>query len=335
MTTNRRLILQRRPQGMPVPADFALDSVTLPPVRAGEILVRNDVLSVDPAIRGWLDDRESYVAPLQLGDPIRAMTLGRVVGSGDPDYPVGTVVRAVAAWEEYSLLANAWGLQKVEVAPGTPLEHYMGPLGPAGLTAWVGLFVIASLKPGDTVLVSAAGGAVGNVACQLALRHGCHVVALAGDDAKLAALAALGVQQTLNYRKIADMATALRSAAPDGFDVYFDNVGAATLEAALPAMKLFGRVAVCGAVAEYNSQDTPYGVKTLWQLVVKRLLLRGFITFDHPEHLAAAQADLEAAVREGKLQPWVNLRDGLESTPQAFIDMLAGRTQGKTLVRLP
>ena len=251
----RKIVLAQRPVGAPAAHNFRLEQARLRELLSGEMLVANLILSMDPAIRG--------------------MTLGRVIESKNAAYPEGSIVRTLAAWEEFSYLTgDALGLESLTATSGTPLEHYMGALGPAGLTAWIGLNEIGRAQRGETVLVSAAAGAVGNVVGQIARLQGCRVIGLAGSAAKTAQLRELGFHSAIDYRHTNDLAAAIRAAAPDGIHVYFDNVGGCTLETLLPLMADHGRVVVCGMVSEYNDQDHPYGVKTLWQLVVKRLTLR-------------------------------------------------------------
>jgi NADPH-dependent curcumin reductase CurA len=332
----RRIVLARRPTGMPTPDDFRLETTDIPALRADEFLVANRYLAIDPAIRGFLDDRVSYLPPVALGDTVRGMVLGRVIRSRNAAFPTGCVVRALAGWEEVSVLGpGALGLENVAIDPATPLQYYMGALGPTGLTAWVGLNEIGHIKPGQTVVVSAAAGAVGSVAGQIARLTGCRVVGLAGSAAKVAHLAALGFHAAIDYRATADLSAAIRAACPDGVDVYFDNVGGTTLELLLPLMNIHGVVVVCGMVSEYNSQDKPQPVHTLWQLVVKRLTMRGFLTYEHPDCLPTAQAQLTQWVRSGALEVLDNLHSGIESAPTAFIELMSGRTVGKTLVELP
>ncbi len=330
MLVNRRIVLKRRPAGMPVVDDFGTDTIAVPEPAEGEIVVANRILSIDPAIRGWLDDRPSYMPPIEIGNVIRSMTLGEVIASRNPAFPPGCCVRGVAGWEAFSLIGDAIGLERVAADNA---ERQMGALGPAGLTAWVGLNIIAAVQPGETVLVSAAAGAVGSVAGQIARILGARVVGIAGSEAKCAALIGMGFDAAINHRTDT-LASAIKAACPDGIDVYFDNVGGRVLEAVLPAMKRNGRVAVCGMVGDYNDADHPHGVTTLWQLVVNRITMRGFLTYDHAEHLARAQADLDGWARDGRLVPIENVRDGLDAAPQALIDLLAGRTIGKTLVRV-
>lgn len=331
----RQIVLARRPKGVPVPEDFALRETEMPQPGAGEFLVAMRVGSVDPAIRGFLDDRPSYIEPVALGAPINGMSLGEVVASNHADYPVGTFVRAFATWSDhYVLSGEAWGLETVHRQPDTPLHHYMGALGPVGLTAWVGLFAVGEAKPGETVVVSAAAGATGSTVGQIAKARGCKVIGLVGSAEKAAVIRDLGFDAAIDYRATPDIAAEIAKAAPEGVDVYFDNVGGEVLEAVLPLMRLHGRVAVCGMVGQYNDADHPHGVRTLWQLVVNRIRMQGFITYDYPEVLAQAQAELDGWVAEGKLKPLANVRDGFEKLPEAFIDLMSGRTIGKTLVRI-
>ncbi|MCH7628025.1 NADP-dependent oxidoreductase [Novosphingobium percolationis] len=329
----RQIVLTRRPTGAPVPEDFALASAPMPRPGPGEMLVRMRVCSCDPAIRGFLDDRPSYLPPVALGAPINGMSLGEIVESNNPDWPVGTLVRTMATWSEYYVIgADALGLEKVNAAPGVPLQHYMGALGPVGLTAWVGLFEIGKAKPGETVVVSAAAGATGSTVVQLAKAAGCRVIGLAGGPAKAQIVRDLGADIAIDYKSVPDLAAAIHEAAPEGVDVYFDNVGGETLDAILPLMRLHGRVAVCGMIAQYNDADNPHGNRNLWQLVVNRLNMRGFITYDHPEVLGEAQAMLDSLFASGGLKPLENVREGLEKLPEAFIELMSGKTTGKTLV---
>ena len=335
MKTIRQILLVRRPHGTPAPTDFVLAEAPMPTAGAGEMLVKMRVGSVDPAIRGFLDDRPSYVPPVAIGAPINGMSLGEVVDSHNPDWPVGTLVRAFATWSDhYVLNGDAWGLEKVISRPGVPLEHYMGTLGPVGLTAWVGLFEIGKAKPGETVLVSAAAGATGSTVVQIAKARGATVIGIAGGPDKMQIVRDLGADFAIDYRAEPDLAAAIRAAAPDGIDVYFDNVGGEMLDAVLQLMRLHGRIALCGMVAQYNDADHPHGIRNLWQLVVNRVLMRGFITYDHRDVLDQAQAELDGWAADGQLKPLANIRDGFEKLPEAFIALMSGRTIGKTLVRI-
>jgi NADPH-dependent curcumin reductase CurA len=321
---------------MPVPEDFALDRVTVRPLDDGEMLIANLYLSIDPAIRGFLDDRPSYLPPVAIGEPIRGMTLGRVVESRNEAVPAGSVVRLLAAWEEWSIAApDALGLESFVPDARVPLSTYMGALGPAGLTAWIGLHDIGHIERGNTVLISAAAGAVGSVAGQIAKLRGCRVVGIAGSADKVRLLTKrLGYDAAVDHRATADLSAAIRAACPQGVDVYFDNVGGHVLDTVLPLMAERGRVVVCGMVSDYNRQDAPQPILNLWQMVVKRLTMRGFLTYDHAASLPQAQRDLVEWVTSGALEATENLSQGIESAPDALRRMLAGETIGKTLVQL-
>lgn len=313
--------------------DFRVETVPAPPAAPHRLLVRNGIISFDPGIRGWLSEQASYMTPVALGDTVRGMTLGEVAASDDPAFPPGCFVRAMAGWEEWSLVpVDAIGLERLQPAPGVPLEYYMGALGPAGLTAWIGLHDVGGIRAGETVLVSAAAGAVGGVVGQLAQAAGARAIGIAGA-AKLPYLPALGFAAGID-RRAPDLGAAIKATAPEGIDLYFDNVGGATLEAVLPRMRQGGRIVACGMIADYNDPEHAYGVRTLWHMVAKRLTMRGFFTYDDPALIAPAQAGLDAAFASGALVPVNDVRDGIEAAPQAFVDLMAGRTLGKTLVRL-
>ena len=335
METIRQIMLARRPTGKPVADDFALAEAPMPVPGPSQFLVRMKVGSVDPAIRGFLDDRPSYLPPVAIGAPIAGMSLGEVVESHDSDWPVGTLLRAFATWSDHYVIdAQALGLERVDPASGVPIEHYMGALGPVGLTAWVGLFVIGGAKAGETVLISAAAGATGSTVVQLAKAAGCKVIGLAGSADKAAAVRELGADVAIDYRSTNDLGAEIAAAAPDGINVYFDNVGGDLLDLALPLMAQRGRIALCGMIAQYNDADRPHGIEKLWQLVVKRVRIEGFLTYDHMAELPRAQAELDRLFASGQLRPLENMRDGFERLPEAFIELMAGRTIGKTLVRI-
>lgn len=315
--------------------DFRLETVPAPLLPSGGLLVCNLVLSLDPGIRGWMNAEATYMAPMPIGETVRGMTLAQVLASDMPAYSPGQLVRAMAGWEQVSALpSDAIGLEPVAPAPGVPIEHYMGALGPSGLTAWIGLYDIGRLKPGDTVLISAAAGAVGSTVGQIARAAGARTIGIAGGAVKAARLAELGFDEAIDHRATPDLTAAICAAAPDGVSLYFDNVGGPVLDAALPAMAQYGRIVACGAIAEYNDAAHPHGVRSLWQMVARRLTMRGFFTYDDPALIAPAQAGLDALYAAGRLVPFNMLRQGIEAVAPAFIDLMAGRTMGKTLVRL-
>ena len=332
---NHRITLARRPTGLPDREDFAFVETPVAPLAEGEMLVRNRVLAMDAAIRGFLDDRPSYLPPVAIGEVVRGMMLGEVVESRAAGFAPGDIVRALAGWEYYSILtADALGMEKLDIADRDQMSLQMGTLGPSGLTAYVGLFAIGQIKPGDVVAISAAAGAVGNVAGQIARLTGCRTIAIAGGADKGALCRDLGFDAVIDYRAPGALSDKIAQAAPEGVDVYFDNVGGEILDTMLPQMRDFGRVVVCGMIANYNNADDQYPIRNLWQLLVKRATMRGFLTYDHPEYLGEAQSRIGEWVRTGALRPLENISHGLSATPDAFIRLMQGRTTGKTVVCL-
>ena len=331
--TNRRVALARHPAGVPTLEDFRLETVALSPPAPGRMLVRNRFISFDPGVRGWLSGQRSYMDPVPLGGTVKGMTLGEVLASDNPAFPPGTMVRAISGWEEVSELASdALGIEAIVPAPDVPLDYYLGALGHTGLTAWVGYETLGGVKPGETVVVSAAAGAVGSVAGQLAKIAGARVIGIASAG-KLGTLGDLGFDVALD-RNAPDLAAALAEAAPNGIDFYFENVGGKVLEAVLPNMALGGRISASGMVADYNDPAHTPGVKGLFAIVTKRITMKGFFTFDDMELIKRGQSELEAHVRAGRLSVLTDIRDGIDAAPQAFIDLMSGNTTGKTLVRL-
>lgn len=335
-SVNRKITLAQRPIGLPKANDFQLQQAAIPAVEDGAMLIRNRIFAIDPAIRGFLDDRPSYMPPLEIGETIRGMVLGEVVESRLPDFQAGDYVRALAGWEEFSLLrADALGLEKCDCPDPDALSLYMGTMGPSGLTAYVGLFAIGRIQAGDTVAISAAAGAVGNVAGQIARLMGCRTIGITSSPEKVELCRQLGFDTVINYKAPGTLDEKLVAAAPDGIDIYFDNVGGEILDAVLMHLAQKARVVICGMIANYNHADEPHPIRNLWQLLVKCASMQGFLTYDHPEFLAEAQSRISSWVQSGALRPLENMSHGLEGTPQAFIDLMSGKTTGKTVVCLP
>lgn len=334
MISRRCIVLASRPTGVPCPADFAIVEKELPSPAEGQLRVRNVALAIDPATRTLLDEVAGYRAALALHDTIPGMILGIVEESRNPSYRAGDVVGAYTGWETHSIVdPSNFALEKFDVMPGVSLTAYLGTLGWSGITAYIGLHHIGEARKGDTVVISAAAGSVGNVAGQLAKAHGCRVVGVVGSDQKVELCRSLGFDGVINHRR-EDLATAVRAACPQGVNVYFDNVGGAVLNTMLPLMADFGRVAVCGMVADYNSGDAPTANYSLWQMVVHRLTMRGFLAADNSAWVTEARRVLGAGVRSGKLVLLENVTPGLENAPHAFIQLMSGETTGKTVVRL-
>ncbi|MEU4836418.1 NADP-dependent oxidoreductase [Streptosporangium sp. NPDC023615] len=333
-TVSREVRLASRPSGRPVPENFELAEADLPAPEEGEVLVRNLFMSVDPYMRGRMNDARSYVPPFRIGEPLDGGALGEVAVSRAPGLSPGDVVVHGHGWREYAVL-DAGQARKVEEIPGVPLSVYLGALGVTALTAYVGLLDIAGLKEGDVVFVSGAAGAVGSLAGQIArLKGASRVVGSAGSPEKITHLLDdLGFDAAFDYHDGA-VDDQLARAAPDGIDLYFDNVGGDHLRAAIGELRTYGRVAMCGAISAYNATGPVPGPDNLGLAVGKRLTLRGFIVSDHLDRMPDMIAEVGAWIREGKVVFAETVVDGLENAPQAFIDMLGGANTGKMVVRL-
>ena len=329
---NRQWILLQRPKGRLAESDFDLRQSPVPEPGPGEALTRTLYISVDAANRAWMSPVRTYIDPVEPGGVMRAMTLGQVVRSHDPSLAPGDIVEGAAGWQDFAV-APARTLHRIERI--TPLSLALSGLGVTSLTAYFGLLEVGQPRPGETVLVSAAAGAVGSVAGQIARLAGCRVVGLAGSDDKCRWLTGeLGFDAAVNY-KSGDLGRAVREACPRGIDVYFDNVGGPVLEAALFAMREGGRVVCCGAVSQYDTgspEPGPRGVPGL--LVVKRLRMQGFIVMDYYARRREAERTLAGWIADGRLKIREDIVDGLEHAPQALIGLLRGDNLGKRMVRV-
>jgi NADPH-dependent curcumin reductase CurA len=330
--TSKEVRLVSRPQGEPSLDLFAVASVEVPEPRPGEVLVRNLYISVDPYMRGRMNDAKSYVPPFELGKPMQGSAVGRVAQSNDPAVAEGALVSSFYGWRE-AFVAPAKAVQPFD-PQGAPVSAFLGALGMTGLTAWGGLFKIAALQDGETVFVSGGAGAVGGVACQLAKLHGCRVVASAGTAGKVAFLREeLKADYAFDYRDGEPLAH-LEKAAPEGIHVYFDNTGGPQLEAALSSLRPHGRVALCGAIAGYN-HPVP-GPRNLHSAIGKRLRLEGFIVSDFVGDMAEFHREAVPALLAGKLLNSETVVEGIENAPGAFLGLLrSGDTHvGKLVVRV-
>lgn len=331
--TSREIRLKSRPVGMPVASDFELVEVSVPAPGPGEILVRNIYMSVDPYMRGRMIDRKSYAPPYQLGKPLYGGCVGQVVESRRDGLEVGDAVLSMRGWREYYV---SDGSRLTRVDPDlAPIRTYLGTLGMPGLTAYVGLLDIGQAEAGDTVFVSAASGAVGSVACQIAKIKGCRVVGSAGSEEKIAwLLDVAGIDAALNYKEVDDLKAELSRLCPGGIDVYFDNVGGQHLEAALARMNNFGRVVACGMIAQYNATQAPCAPRNLSLIVGKRITIKGFIVSDHADRRPQFYADMGRWIAEGKIKWEETIVEGIENAPQAFIGLFQGQKMGKMLVQV-
>ena len=327
----REIRLAVRPRGAPVPSDFELAEVELPEPADGEILVRNAFVSVDPYMRGRMNDARSYVPPFALGEPLRGGAVGQIVASRNDRWPEGTWVQHDLGWREAAVLEGR-GVRPVDPALA-PVSTSLGVLGMTGLTAFVGVVDIGEVRAGETVFVSGAAGAVGSIAAQLARARGARVVGSAGTPEKVAWLRELGLDGAFDYRETPTR-QALLELAPDGIDLYFDNVGGETLEASIGAMRLRGRIVACGAISRYNATEALPGPRNLFMVVTKRLRMQGFIVSDHNERFPAFMAEVAPLVADGTIRYRETVVDGIEHAPEAFIGMLEGANVGKMLVRV-
>lgn len=332
--TTREVHLVAWPKGEPRPDDFTIAERTLPDPGHGELLVRNIALSVDPYMRGKMTGVRTYTDPYELNTPMDGAAIGVVQVSADEDFPKGTVVLHQAGWREYALLTTA-EVRPVNVTDSIPVSAYLGVLGMPGMTAYVGLVHKARMARGDTVFVSGAAGAVGSIVGQLArLRGAARVIGSAGSREKVDYVTGeLGFDAAFNY-KDGPVAEQLDAAAPEGVDVYFDNVGGEHLEAAIGAANDFARFAICGSISGYNATEAPTGPRNMGYLVTKRLSLQGFIVTDEQQLAGEFYRDVAPAVAAGKVTFRETVVDGLDKTPEAFISMLRGGNTGKMVVRL-
>jgi NADPH-dependent curcumin reductase CurA len=329
---SREIRLAARPVGMPDESSFELVEVRVPDPGRGELLVRNVYMSVDPYMRGRMNDVKSYAAPFQIGEPLTGAAVGQVLRSNHPGFDEGEFVLSESGWRE-CFLSQGQNLRKID-AKLAPVSAYLGVLGMPGLSAYAGLLEIGKPKEGETVFVSGAAGAVGSLAGQIAKIRGCHAIGSTGSDSKVGFLRdELGFDGAFNYRTTPPRA-ALRELAPRGIDIYFDNVGGEQLEAAISAMRPFGRIPVCGMISMYNATEPPSGPKNLILVVGKRITIRGFLVGDHLDRYSDFVRDVSAWLREGRILGKETVVEGIESAPAAFLGMLGGENVGKMLVRL-
>jgi NADPH-dependent curcumin reductase len=328
---NQRIVLARRPHGWVEETDFRVVEAPAPEPEDGEVLVRNRYLSLDPYMRMRMSDAPSYAPSVAIGETMVGGTIGEVVASRSPLLAQGDVVVGSLGWQRYGV-APATRLRRID-NPVAPLSAYLGVLGMPGITAWVGLELIGPTAPGQTLVVSAASGAVGSVAGQIGRIRGCSTIGIAGGAEKCRHVATeLGFDACVDYRE-PGLSERLRTAAVKGIDVYFENVGGPIFDTVLELLNPFARIALCGQVSQYNATE-PYGVRNLRSLLVNRVLLRGFIVSDHMDLWPRATAELSGWVRDGKLRYHETIAHGLENAPRAFIAMLRGDKLGKQVVEL-
>jgi len=336
-TMNKQWHLVSRPSGEPTPDNFKLVEAPVPELQDGQVLVRNHFMSLDPYMRGRMNEGKSYAQPQPLNAVMQGGTVGEVVASKCAAYQVGDKVVSGGGWQQYQLAdAQAQAMMRKVDTTHVPLSAYLGAVGMPGVTAWVGLMTIIEPKAGETVVVSAASGAVGAVVGQLAKAQGCRVVGLAGGPDKCKAVTdEFGFDACIDYRQHPDLkslSAALKEACPKGIDGYFENVGGLILDAVMHRANAFSRIAMCGMIAGYNGQPIPMAAPQL--ILVNRMKVQGFIVSEHMQHWPQALKELGMGVASGKLKYRETVAMGIEAAPQAFIGLLKGKNFGKQLVKL-
>lgn len=331
--TNRRFVLTRRPTGYPVEEDFRLEEVAVPDPRHREVMVETSYLSVDPYMRGRIAGTASYAAAIEIGGVMGGGSVGRVVESRHPAHKEGDVVLGNFGWQEV-VVTDGGGLRKVD-PDLAPISTALGILGMPGMTAYFGLLEVGRPRPGDTVVVSAAAGAVGSAVGQIAKIMGCRVIGTAGSDEKVRYVRdELGFDEAFNYRAVEDYVSELRRACPGGIDVYFDNVGGPLTDAVFRLLNMQARVVICGQISQYNLEEPEMGPRLLGQLIGKRARVEGFIVSDFSQHYDRAMVKMAEWIRTGALTYREDIVEGFEQAPSAFISMLKGANIGKRVVKV-
>jgi NADPH-dependent curcumin reductase CurA len=336
MTSNRRFLLARRPDGMPVADDFRLETQPLPDICEGQFLIRNHYVSLDPAMRGWLDDAPSYMPPVALGAPVRASTVGVVEASRNADFPIGQWVMGLNGIEDYSLGMAGGFTQAIDPAAVPRVTNYLSVLGAVGQTAYFGFLDVCEPKPGDVVLVSGAAGGVGSLVGQIARIKGCRAIGIAGGPAKCGRLTErYGFDAAIDYRgkDVAALDAAIKAVAPDGVDIIFENVGGDILDAGLLNLRYGARVGLCGLISEYNASG-PVGARNLWRLIVQRASIRGLLVADYVARFGEGATAMGAWLRDGKLVFDEHIDEGIENALPAFLRLFDGSNDGKMILKL-
>ena len=331
--SNRQWRLAVRPEGLIKESDFEWHEEPLPTPGANEILVRNIYLSLDPAGRGWVREAKSYIPPVAIGEVMRGITIGVVEQANHAGFQVGEVVQGILGWQEYALSDGA-GLTRLPINPSLPLAAYLAVFGIIGPTAYVGLLNIGKPKAGETLLVSAAAGAVGSLVGQIGKIKGCRVVGIAGSDEKCRWITEdLGFDAAINY-KTEPVHEHLKTHCPEGIDVYFDNVGGEILDAVLSLINVNARIVICGLISQYNAIEPVPGPYNFRSILTQRARVEGFIILDHMDRFQEAFKDIGSWLAEGKIQYRVDIIDGLENAPRGINRLFDGTNKGKLIVKV-
>lgn len=329
---NRRILLARRPQGPVVAEDLRYVEEAIPTIGEGQVLLKNRYIALDPATRGWMDDKASYIEPIAIDGVMRGAVVSEVVESKVDGWKPGDLAGGIFGWEDYTVASAKELHRRCGQIPGIDPIYELSVLGGTGLTAWIGVHKVGQIKPGETFVVSAASGSVGSLAGQLAKLHGCRVVGITGGAQKAEFL-----KEKLGFDEVVDthagpIYPALKKACPKGVDVYFDNVGGEALDAALGLINVRGRVALCGAISQINDKELPPGPRNYIRLLARRARMEGFITLDYASEWASISAELAELVKSGQLQVLQEVVDGLPALPSAFARLFRGEKIGKLVV---
>lgn len=335
MNTNRQWLLAKRPHGLVGKENFEYTETPIPEPGDGEVLVRNLFLSFDPTQRGWMEDRESYLPPVQLGEPMRAGAVGQVVESHHPDFAKGDIVQTTGGWQDFAIVAPGQGPMGLSKVPeGVTPEMMMSVLGVTGLTAYFGLLDLGDPKAGETVLVSGAAGATGSVAGQIAKIKGCRVVGIAGGPEKCRWLKEeVGFDDVIDYKN-EDVDQRIAETCPNRVDVFFDNVGGDILEAALNHLNMKARVVLCGGISSYNATEPVPGPTNIMNLVIMRARMEGFIVIDYMHQAGEAITELLGWIGSGQLKYQVDVQEGFENIPDTLQRLFTGKNLGKQLLKI-
>jgi NADPH:quinone reductase len=330
---NKVILLEKRPVGKPALSDFKFITEAIPVPRVGEVLLKTLYVSVDPYLRGRMNDAKSYVPPFELNKPIQSGIVAEVIDSNHNQFKKGDFVAGILDWKQYQV-STGTGLIKVDVSVAS-LSAYLGILGMTGLTAYLGLTEIGTPKAGETLVVSGAAGAVGSVVGQIGKILGCRVVGIAGTDEKVDILKSkFNFDEAINYKTTPDMKEAIKNACPDGVDIYFDNVGGEISDAVLANINKYARIPICGAISLYNETKAPIGPRIQPLILTRSALMRGFIVSDFSDKFPVAIKQLASWLKEAKLTYSETIVEGFDQIPQAFLGLFDGKNEGKMIVKI-
>ncbi|MDB5202989.1 MAG: NADP-dependent oxidoreductase [Ferruginibacter sp.] len=329
--TTQQIVLAARPKGLPVSEDFRMDTVEIAEIKDGEILLKGLYYSVDPYMRGRMNDAKSYVPPFDIDQPLNGAVIAEVVESRSDKFRAGDLVAGNLPWQKI-IVSDGSALKKVDPRLAAP-SHYLGVLGMTGLTAYFGLMHIGKPQAGETVVVSGAAGAVGLVVGQIAEIQECHVVGIAGSEDKTKLLLSLGFDVAINYKTTPDMKKAIAAACPKGVDVYFDNVGGGISDAVIANIAFHARIPLCGQISLYNSEETPMGPRLQPMLLTRSVLMQGFIISQFQEHFPEGIQQLAKWIKEDKIKVHETIEHGFENLPNALLGLFKGENTGKMIVK--